>query len=216
MNIETARFNMIEQQIRTWDVSDKVLLELLSNTKREKFVDGLYKDMAFADLELPLPGTGKMLCPRVEARLLQALKLTKQDNVLEIGTGSGYVTALIAKLANFVYSVEINETNKDLATKNLTNNGITNVQVVLADGVHGLAKYAPYDKIFVGGALTKLSEQLKKQMKVGGCLVGVIGDAPIMHAVMVTKLTDSEYETKHLFEIDIDYLVSNNKNAFKF
>ena len=216
MNIENARFNMVEQQIRTWDVSDKALLELLSNMNRENFVDKKCKDIAFADLELPLPGGGKMLCPRVEARLIQALKLTKYDNVLEIGSGSGYVTALLAKLSNFVYSVEINARNKELADKNLMNCGITNASVVLADGINGLDTNAPYDKIFVGGALTTINEALKKQLKIGGRLVGFIGYTPTMHAVVINKLTDSEYDMKYLFEIDLDYLVSENMHKFKF
>jgi protein-L-isoaspartate(D-aspartate) O-methyltransferase len=127
MNVEQARFNMVEQQIRPWNVFDEKILSLLSQIKRENFVTEKYHNLAFSDIEIPLPGEQKMLFPRIEARLLQELQLNKKDKVLEIGTGSGYVTALISKMADFVYSVEINSQNKAFAQNNLTHVGIKNV-----------------------------------------------------------------------------------------
>lgn len=216
MNLELARFNMLEQQIRTWGVLNSNLLDVLAATKRENFVDNKYKDIAFSDMELPLPGIQKMLSPKVEARMLQELTLNKQDNVLEIGTGSGYVTAVLSKMSNFVYSVEINELNKELAVKNLMESGITNAKVILGDGVNGLSNHAPYDKIFVGGALTNISDLLKSQLKIGGVLVGIVGYAPIMNVVIIRRITEDKYDTKYLFEVIIDYLLGENDQRFNF
>jgi protein-L-isoaspartate(D-aspartate) O-methyltransferase len=216
MNIEQARFNMVEQQIRTCGVLDNVVLNLLSNMKRETFVKPDHKNIAFSDLEIPLPGGQKMLCPKVEARLVQELHLKPNDKVLEIGTGSGYVTALLAKLAEFVYSIEIDELNKDFAIGNLTQNGITNISIITANGIHGLPSKAPYDKIFIGGGLVIINDTIKQQLKIGGKLVGFIGVTPVMHAILIERLSEHEYIETQLFETDVDYLVSENTSHFKF
>lgn len=216
MDMEQARFNMVEQQIRPCDIQDDVLRELLFKLKREKFAPEQYKKLAFSDLEIPLPGGQKMLLPRIEAMLLQQLKLSKTDKVLEIGTGSGYVTALLAKQTDFVYSVEVEEQNKQLATYNLTYAGINNVSVIHANAINGLADKAPFDKIFIGGGLLSIPNSIKSQLKIGGKLVGIVGTRPIMHAVLVERIAESQYTEKKLFETDVDYLISENVEQFKF
>ncbi len=216
MDIEQARFNMVEQQIRPCDVSEKNLLDALLSIKREMFVLPQYKNIAFSDLEVPLPNGVKMLCPRIDAMLLQALELNKKDRVLEIGSGSGYVTALLARLSEFVYSMEIDEQAKQFATRNLTYAGINNVSVVCGDGHFGLANSSPYNKIFIGGALEKIPMELKQQLLIGGILVGIIGEEAVMHAVKVVRVGDNEYAEIKLFETATDYLTVKKINKFNF
>lgn len=214
MDFNLARFNMIEQQVRPWNVFDEKILNLFATIKREDFVLSQYQNLALSDIEIPLPGSQKMLFPRIEARLLQELQLKKKDKVLEIGTGSGYVTALIAKLADFVYSIEINSENHKFAIENLTKAGIKNVALVEIDGINGYEAKAQFDKIFIGGSLQTINSTIKKQLKIGGRLVAVIGDAPIMQAVLIEKISDTEYKQTNLFETYVEQLVSNNANQF--
>lgn len=216
MNFEQARFNMVEQQIRPWNMFDETVLGLLGKIKREEFTLPQYRNLALADVEIPLPGQQKMLCPRIEARLLQELHLTKTDKVLEIGTGSGYVTAILAKLTDFVYSLEINNQNKQFALKNLSQAGIKNVSLQEADGIQGLENKAPFDKIFVGGSLYTLTDRLKSQLKIGGRLVGIIGTSPIMHASVIVRTSATEYKQTQLFETYVTELISPTFAAFKF
>lgn len=216
MDFTLARFNMVEQQIRPWNVFDNRILELLNTLKREDFTQDQYRNLALSDIEIPLPGEQAMLFPKIEARLLQELKLTKKDKVLEIGTGSGYVTALLAKLTDFVYSIEINSENKQFAIENLSKAGIKNVSVIEADGINGISNKAPFDKIFVGGGIEKLSDELKQQLRVGGKLVAIVGKSPIMHAVIVEKIAESEYKETQLFETNVALLKSLSTDKFAF
>lgn len=216
MNFEQARFNMVEQQVRPWNVFDENVLAMLTNVKREEFVSPEYKAIAFSDVEIPLPGGQKMLFPRVEARMLQELNLSKKDKVLEIGTGSGYVTAMLGKLTDFVYSIEINAKNKEFAVSNLTKAGIKNVSIIEGDGLNGLAAKAPFDKILVGGSLPVIPQTLKQQLKVGGHMVAVIGTKPAMHAVHITRVAENEFIEKQIFETIIDELTGAHQNQFKF
>ncbi|TXI91766.1 MAG: protein-L-isoaspartate O-methyltransferase [Neisseriales bacterium] len=216
MNFEQARFNMVEQQVRPWNVFDENVLAMLTNVKREEFVSPEYKAIAFSDVEIPLPGGQKMLFPRVEARMLQELNLSKKDKVLEIGTGSGYVTAMLGKLTDFVYSIEINAKNKEFAVSNLTKAGIKNVSIIEGDGLNGLAAKAPFDKILVGGSLPVIPQTLKQQLKVGGHMVAVIGTKPAMHAVHITRIAENEFIEKQIFETIIDELTGAHQNQFKF
>jgi protein-L-isoaspartate(D-aspartate) O-methyltransferase len=215
-DIEQTRLNMVKCQIHTWDVLDENILNIFMTMKRENFVPSAYKSIALSDIEIPLPGSGKMLFPRVEARLLQELDLNKKDKVLEIGTGSGCVTAILAKLSAFVYSIETDETNKKFAMNNLTENGITNVSLTAGNGIGGLVAKAPYDKIFVGGALIVIPDGLKKQLKVGGKLVGFIGRDPIMHAIVMERIGETEFKQTQLFETEIDYLSGEQTEQFNF
>ncbi|MBC7490131.1 MAG: protein-L-isoaspartate O-methyltransferase [Glaciimonas sp.] len=204
MNIEQARFNMIEQQIRPWHVLELDVLDLLMVVRREEFVSGAYKSLAFSDTEIPLPGEGgeSMFSPKVEARLLQEAAVTKHENVLEIGTGSGYMAALLAHKARHVLTVEIDSNLKAFAEKNLSSYGVRNVEVIEGNGAQGWieGKDAAYDVIVISGSLASLPEPFLVQLKVGGRIVTIIGEAPVMTAQVITRISDSAYDTRNLFE----------------
>ena len=168
MNIEQARFNMIEQQIRPWEVLDQDVLNLLAIVKRENFVPAAYRNIAFADLEIPLPGGERMLAPKIEARILQELAIHKGETVLEIGTGSGYMAALLAHRGRSVTTVEIAPELADFAKQNLAANGVTNVEVITGDGALGWNQGAPYDVICVSGGLPVIPQEFLEQLKIGG------------------------------------------------
>lgn len=200
LNVEQARFNMIEQQIRPWDVLDPEVLELLSVVKREDFVPSACKDLAFADVELPLGNGVTMLEPKVEARLLQEAAIKNTDKVLEIGAGSGYMAALLAARAEFVVSVEIEPSLAALARANLAGAGVANVAVEQGDASRGWPAKAPYDVIMVSGSLPFLPKELLQQLQVGGRLVAIVGEQPVMSAQLVTRTGESTFNTVNLFE----------------
>ncbi len=200
MNLEQARFNMIEQQIRTWDVLDQDILDLLLIVKREAFVPAAYSALAFVDTEIPLPCGQSMLTPKLEARLLQEAAIKKHEHVLEIGSGCGYMAALLAHCARHVTSIEIEPVLQTLARDNLRSHGVDNVDVVAGDGAHGWSAAAPYDVIMVSGALPILPAEFLAQLKIGGRIVAVIGEAPVMTAQVITRVSDAAYSTVSLFE----------------
>lgn len=200
MNVEQARFNMIEQQIRPWDVLDLGVLQLLSLVKREDFVPAEQRALAFVDTETPLPEGENMLPPKTEARLLQELKLQRHEKVLEIGAGSGYMAALLAHKAHQVHTLEIKPALAALARRNLQRAAVMNVQVHEADGVQGLPAEAPFDAIVLSGSVAALPQQLLQQLKVGGRLVGIVGFEPVMNAVLVTRSGESQFDTRVLFD----------------
>ena len=208
MNIEQARFNMIEQQIRPWDVLDTDVLELLMVVKREDFVPAAYKSLAFVDSEIPLGSGESMFTPKLEARLLQEVKLKKHENVLEIGAGSGYMAALLAYKARHVTTVEIAPELKALAEQNLAANGVNNVTVELGNGAQGWAKGAPFDVIVISGSLPVLPDAFLQQVKVGGRIAAIIGAAPLMSAHIITRVSETAYETVKLFETEVKPLLS--------
>ena len=207
MNIEQARFNMIEQQIRPWNVLDQDVLDLLLVVKREDFVPAAHKALAFVDTEIPLPGGEAMFTPKVEARILQEVQVKKHENVLEIGAGSGYMAALLAHKARHVTTVEIRPELKTMAEANLAKAGIANVSVELGNGAQGWSKGAPYDVIVISGALEALPEALLKQLKVGGRIAAIIGQAPVMSAQVVTRVSETAYDTVKVFETNVKPLV---------
>lgn len=200
MNIEQARFNMIEQQIRPWDVLDPQVLDLLFVVKRENFTPPAYRSLAFADMELPLGDGQCMLTPKVEAKLLQELDLRKTDKVLEIGTGSGYMAALLAARAEHVITVECRPALAELARQNLAAAGVANVTVETGNGAAGWPARGPYDAIVVSGSLPTLPEALLKQLRVGGRLAAIVGEAPVMEAVLVTCTGEGVFNSVNLFE----------------
>ena len=216
MNIEQARFNMIEQQIRPWDVLDLDVLELLNVVKREDFVPAAYKNLAFIDTEIPLGGGESMFTPKLEARILQEVVVKKHENVLEIGTGSGYMAALLAHKARHVLSVEIQPQVKAQAEKTLAANGVTNVTVTLGDGAQGWSTGAPYDVIVISGALSVLPEAILQQVKVGGRILAIIGEAPIMSAHLITRTSDKAYDTRKVFETSVAQLQAVPPSHFQF
>lgn len=203
MNTEQARFNMIEQQIRPWDVLDAGVLSLLAVVRREDFVPAETRALAFMDTEVPLGDVAKgqvMLAPRVEARLLQELKVGRHEKVLEIGTGSGFMAALLGHKAQRVFTLEIDPTLAARAAENLKRAGVLNVTVREADGAQGLAGEAPFDAILLSGSVAAVPQALLAQLKVGGRLAAIVGHEPVMQAQLVTKVGDGEYRTTVLFD----------------
>ncbi len=206
MNIEQARFNMIEQQIRPWNVLDPDVLDLLVVVKREHFVPDAYKSLAFSDSKIPLGGGESMLTPQVEARMLQEVAVKKHENVLEIGAGSGYMAALLAHRARHVTTLEIVPELKAMAEKNLAAAGVTNVTVELGNGAEGWAQGAPWDVIVVSGGLETLPEAFLKQVKVGGRIAAIVGHAPVMSCQVVTRVSETAFDTVKVFETNVKLL----------
>lgn len=221
MNVEQARFNMIEQQIRTWDVLNTDVLKTLVAVRREEFVPAAYRSLAFVDTEIPLPCGENMLSPKLEARMLQELGLNKNESVLEIGSGSGYMAALLASHARHVTTVEIEPDLHALAQKNLAAYGITNVRVELGDGAQGWTGSAvnptTYDAIVLTGSVPVLPQAFLSQISVGGRILAVIGEAPIMSACLITRMTDDAWDSQVLFETSIKRLRhAETPSAFHF
>jgi protein-L-isoaspartate(D-aspartate) O-methyltransferase len=204
MNTEQARFNMIEQQIRPWDVLDPAVLSLLALMRREDFVAPAYRAMAFMDVEVPLPTHGNarevMLSPKLEARLLQELAVHKHERVLEVGTGSGFMAALLGHRAQEVISYEIRPELAAFASDNLRKAGISNVKVVEGDGAEGEPSEAPWDAIILSGSVSRVPEALLRQLKVGGRLIAIVGDEPIMRATLFTSTSEDSFQTDVLFD----------------
>ena len=187
MNIEQARFNMIEQQIRTWEVLDDAILSLLSVVKREDFVPAAYKSMAFVDTEVPLPHGQSMLAPKVEARLLQELAVQRHERVLEVGAGSGYMAALLAHKAQHVTTLEIVPELARFATGNLQRAWVMNATVIEADASQAPPVDGPFDVIVLSGSVAEVPRALLGQLKPGGRLTAMVGQLPIMRAVLITR-----------------------------
>jgi protein-L-isoaspartate(D-aspartate) O-methyltransferase len=200
MNPEQARFNMVEQQIRTWEVLDQEVLDLLYVVRREEFVPETCRALAFSDLEIPIGENEHMMQPKLEARILQELSLKKSDKVLEVGTGSGYLTALLAHRALHVHSIEIHASLKAFAEHNLGHEAPENVTLELGDAARGWARHAPYDVIVLTGSTPVLPQSLLDQLKSGGRLFAVVGDAPVMEARLVTSVTPGSFHSTGLFE----------------
>ncbi len=199
MDIEQARFNMVEQQIRTWEVLDPQVLDLLFAVRREDFVPPAYRSLAFADLELPLPGGERMWSPKVEARVLQALALTGPESVLEIGTGSGYFTALLASRALDVTSVEIDPELAATARSRLARHGFTHARIEVGDGAQGWGNEA-WDAIVLTGSTPLLPDRFVEQLKPGGRVFAIVGDLPVMKARLVQWTGPDALTTTDVFE----------------
>jgi protein-L-isoaspartate(D-aspartate) O-methyltransferase len=209
MNVEQARFNMIEQQIRPWDVLDAHVLELLAVVRREDFVPPAYRALAFADLEIPLRDNPEliaagqvMLPPRVEARLLQDLEVAKHEKVLEIGAGSGFMAALLGHRAQRVVTLEINPDMAQRAHTNLQRAGVLNVEVRVADGASAdldLSADGPFDAILLSGSVAQLPQQLLGLLKPGGRLLAIVGEPPVMRATLVRR-NDNEHVVTELWD----------------
>lgn len=209
---EVARFNMIEQQIRTWEVLDPTVLQLLNDVPRENFVPEEYLGLAFADIEIPIGHGQTMLSPKLEGRILQALKVQKTHNVLHIGTGSGYFTALLASLAKQVISVEIEADLSAQAAKNLAKNNIQNVTLEVADAILGRpsdhsANMQFYDVIVYTGSLPVEPAGVRQQLNIGGVLFMVLGQAPAMQATLIQRVSKTGFKQDVLFETCIPELM---------
>jgi len=225
LDVDKARFNMIEQQVRPWDVADATVLSLLADIPREAFVPEAYRSLAFADIDLPLTSPAvdgeHMLPPKVQARVAQDVALQPTDTVLHIGTGSGYMAALLGKQAKSVLSLEINPSLAAFAKANLQRVGIANVDVRCADaaanGFKACEGQGPYDVIVLSGSVAEVPQTLLKLLKVGGRLSAIVGGEPVMRATLITRASDTAFATEQPW----DYLAPRLKNfpqpsAFRF
>lgn len=217
MNVEQARFNMIEQQIRPWDVLDPAVLDLLSSVHREDFVPAALSAKALMDVELPLEGGRMLLAPRVEARLVQDVELNKNDTALLIGAATGYMAALMAHLSQRVIALESDANLAAAARANLKKAGISNVEVVQADGAQGYASKAPFDAILLAGSVASVPQALLDQLKPGGRLLAVVGQEPMMYATLYTRDGQAQFSSRQLFDTVLPRLAGfTEPSHFKF
>ena len=200
MNFERARFNMVEQQIRPWEVLDRAVLDLMERAPRDAFAPEEYRRLAYADTAVPIGHGEVMLPPRVEGRLLQALGVGPEERVLEIGTGSGFLTWLLAQRAAHVTSVELKPALAERARTNLASHGVGNATVEVGDGRRGWERGTSYDAIAVGGSVPASEPALEEQLAIGGRLFVVVGTAPAMEAMLVRRTGESEWIRESLFE----------------
>ena len=209
---------MVEQQIRTWEVLDQDVLDLLYVVPREEFVPARHRALAFSDMQIPLgEANERMWEPKLEARVLQELAISKADRVLEVGTGSGYFTALLAHRAAHVYSVEINPKLAAVGRANLERHGTTNVTLEEGDAARGWARHAPYHVIVLTGSTPLLPRAFLEQLEVGGRLFAIVGDVPVMTARLVTCTGPQAYHSVDLFETVVAPLVNAEQPArFRF
>ena len=211
MNFEQARFNMVEQQVRTWEVLDGRVLELLETTHREDFVPVRYRKMAFTDMAIPLDHDQTMMKPVVEGRLLQALELKPDETVLEIGTGSGFITACLAQLAKRVVTVDIHEQFSKEAEAKLKEKDIHNVEFESGDVMTGWQPEQAHDVLVVTGSVQDIPDHFRGWVNPGGRMFVVCGEAPAMEAKLLTKLNATEWREESLFETDLARLINAEK-----
>jgi protein-L-isoaspartate(D-aspartate) O-methyltransferase len=211
MNFEQARFNMVEQQVRTWEVLDERVLELLETTRREDFVPVRYRKMAFADMAIPLDHGQTMMKPVVEGRLLQSLELKPDETVLEIGTGSGFITACLAKMAKHVLSVDIYEQFASEVAAKLKESGIHNVELEVGNVMSGWQPEQAHDVLVVTGSVPGVPDHFRGWVNPGGRIFVVCGEAPAMEAKLLTKLNVTEWREESLFETDLARLIDAEK-----
>jgi protein-L-isoaspartate(D-aspartate) O-methyltransferase len=215
-NLAEARHNMVEQQIRPWEVVDRKVLQLFSATAREDFVADQYRQLAYADTEIPIGAGQRMMAPKLEAKLLQTLNIRPNDNIFEIGTGSGFLTACLAQLGNWVTSIEIHPELSEQAHQRLVKAGINNISLRSGDGLAGPVESGPYDAIAVTGSLPDLDEELQQQLAIGGRLFAVTGRSPAMVATLVTRVGENEWRKETLFETELAPLEQTGGKGFRF
>lgn len=203
MNVEQARYNMVEQQIRPWDVLDQNVLDLLLEVRREEFVPEAFRTLAFVDMEIPLGHGESMLAPKLEARIVQEVTIKNGDRILEVGTGSGYLTALLARRGAHVYSVDIVPQFVAEARAKLAAHGITNVTLEEGDAARGWSAHAPYDVIVLTGSVPMLSSAFQESLAPGGRLFAIVGDPPVMEATLITRVGDGVFNSITLFETSV-------------
>jgi protein-L-isoaspartate(D-aspartate) O-methyltransferase len=211
MNFEQARFNMVEQQVRPWEVLDERVLELLEKIHREDFVPVRYRKMAFTDLAIPLGHDQNMMKPVVEGRLLQALELKADETVLEIGTGSGFITACLAQLAKQVVSVDVNEEFTSEAEAKLKEKDISNVELETGDVMTGWQPEQAHDVLVVTGSVQDIPDHFRGWVNPRGRMFVVCGEGPAMEAKLLTKLNATEWREESLFETDLARLINAEK-----
>lgn len=215
MNLDQARFFMVEQQIRPWDVLDPKILDLLMDVPRHLFVAESQQELAYSDIKLPLGHDEFMMEPKIEGRLLQAVDIDDEDSVLEVGTGSGYLTALMANLGKDVTSVEIHEDLSKAAQTRLAS--FDNISFQIGDASQDWSDGKQYDVIVLTGSVSAIPQTYLEKLTLGGRLAVIAGQAPAMTAQVVTRISEQEWETETLFETDLKALSSSQKKqTFKF
>jgi protein-L-isoaspartate(D-aspartate) O-methyltransferase len=208
MDFELARFNMLEQQVRPWEVLDPRVVEVMAALPRERFVPPEFREIAFADIPIPI-GSGEVLLPAMlQGRILQALDVRSDDKVLEIGTGTGYLTALLARLGGHVYSVEIRSELSAVAAVALGSVGVHNFTLEIGDAAAGWERHAPYDAIAVTGSLPVLPDGLPRQLRLGGRLCVVVGDAPAMQMLLIRRVGEDQWAEESLLETNLPPLTN--------
>jgi len=217
MDFEQARFNMVEQQIRTWDVLDQNILDAVFAIPRDEFVPEDYRNLAYSDTAIPLGYGEAMMPPKLEARIVQSLNLLSTDRVLEVGTGSGYLTALLASRAGQVTTVELHPTLLEAARQRLVAHGFGHVNYEQGDGIDGWKALEPYEAIVLTGSLATQRPSIERQLTIGGRLFMVVGNSPAMEALLVTRVGENEFSTESLFETDLKPLVGGESTPqFRF
>ena len=205
-NMEQARFNMAEQQIRPWEVTDPTVLNVIQTVPRENFIPYAYKGLAFADTRIPIGENQHMMEPKIEARMLQALAIKPSDHILEVGTGSGFITACLAKLGNHVMSYEIHESLTEQAREKLALAGISNVSLHTANVLTDKPSASTFDVIAVTGSLPEYDDSLQQLLSPGGRMFVIVGQSPVMQAMLVTCDADGQFQRNVLFETDTQAL----------
>jgi len=211
MNIDQARFNMIEQQVRPWDVLDHNVLKVMTEIPRESFVPSQYADLAFSDVEIPLGHGQVILQPRLEGRIMQSLDIKSDDRILEIGTGCGYMTACLSRLGDSIVTVDSIEEFSIQAKKNIAAQNISNVSFRVGDAAQGWDQDGPFDVIAITGSMPKLPKSLKSVLHKQGRLFVIEGIDPVMHAKLITRTTKNDFQEEILFESSIPALQGTNK-----
>ncbi|MEA1990455.1 MAG: protein-L-isoaspartate O-methyltransferase [Pseudomonadota bacterium] len=212
MNLDQARFFMVEQQIRPWDVLDPKILDLIMDIPRHLFVEAGNEELAYSDIELPITQNQSMMYPKVEGRLLQALDIDENDTVLEVGTGSGYLTALMANLGKTVTTIELHEDIQKIAKTRLES--YKNIEFVTGDAANSWNDGKEYDAIILTGSVATVPQSFKEQLTLGGRLALVTGQAPAMTAQVITRISNQEWETETLFETDLAPLENASSTDF--
>lgn len=207
MDIEQARFNMVEQQIRPWEVVDQKVLDLMSQTPREKFVLNGYQHLAFSDTNIPIGHDEVMMTPKVEARMLQALEIEPHEKILEIGTGSGYVTALLAQLGERVTSEEYYADLSAQAAERCQLLDLNNIEFIVTDSLINRKFYHRHDVIVITGSLPMFDPVFQEQLEIGGRLFVIVGESPVMEALLITRLSERQWNQISLFETDLPALI---------
>jgi protein-L-isoaspartate(D-aspartate) O-methyltransferase len=217
MNFEQARFNMVEQQIRPWEVLDNRVLTLLENMQREDFVPVRYRKLAFADIAVPLDCGQVMMRPKIEARMLQSLEIAEDESVLEIGTGSGFITACLANLAKHVVSVEIFEDLHEEAGRKLKDKSIANAELHIGDVMNGWQPEQAHDVVVVTGSVPEVPEAFLGWVNPGGRMFVIRGESPAMEALLMTRLDATDWSVESLFETDLPALINSEQEPeFEF
>ena len=217
MDYEIARQNMIEQQIRPWEVLDQHILDLLAEIHREDFVPSAYKRLALADISIPLGNEQVTMTPKMEARIIQSLDITDRDKILEIGTGCGYMTALLGRLGREVFTVDIFPEFSEQANNKLTHKHFRNIKIYTGNALLGWPEAGPYDVIVVTGSAPSFIPEYRQQLNHGGRLFAIVGHSPVMDATLFTSIGNSELTREVLFETDLPPLVGcETTDTFQF